>query len=405
MCEEKGDIRESIPITGVQGDGKHNNVIFSSMQPVVPALIVRDMPLYYAPREICLFVQSAKANVVRTMLFTSSVSPHFILLLKLTSVEEADTALHWLRENENPIPSRDILRTEFMHSFECETTEVDRSLRNFLAGEGSDDCVICLEACHSNPERLLFTLPCGHTIHMKCAGRMARWVCPVCRYAPLSAMTGIGVPSCDSCGDPHNPMFCLGCMKPFCNDHCTQHYRETGHAYCSSADGRETWNLMSDCLLGRVALEKNGELVEMCGKDDNFGSYLEHSIQEQLEMHALAAKRALSAARNEADQGKDELRKRLAAIQERIKEKRQVIEMGKRKVVISNLIETRRREVIDYSERIAVLRQEIAKLKSEVKEVRDVASDMHGCMELQIAARSSGGCATFDYVVNNRRKS
>ena len=380
---------ETIPVASPQKEKRCNNVILTSKEPVLPAAIVRGMYLYYSPADICQLALSLYPDVVRVALMLSGASPSFIMLLEGRGLREITRVVETQRRKPNAICSLDEIYWDFMHSFRCESVPVEKMIQAFLKGNYDDEhCAICLNQCTC--EHQLFTFPCGHTLHTKCVARMSQWECPVCRYAPISSLD---TACCKVCGSFDRPFVCLCCSDSFCNEHMRSHYRETGHAYCTSADRRETWNLMSGNSMRRITYDKSGEFVEMCAKDDQLRGYLEAAIDEQVEIHkSLAAQRVKKEAQK-IEMSIQKLRDVLEEKRKAIADMRTFVAEGekrKKKLDIArNILDHLKQRSVMAEQENEELKKEIKKLEEEVRSQTEFVRDIEGTLCLHAAGAMS----------------
>jgi hypothetical protein len=317
-------------------------------------------------------------------------TPSFVLLVQTRSTSDAESLLKDLRARPNPICSLDTLNFEFFHSFSFDAEGSNHLVSHFLQECYSDsNCAICLNPC--TRDHPLFVFPCDHALHMKCAARMAQWECPICRYAPIASLD---VACCQVCGSFDRPFVCLCCSRSFCNDHCREHYVQTGHAYCASADGRETWNLMSGSYMRRIAYDKSGEFVEMCAKEEQLRGYLEATIDEQVEIHKAIAAQRLKTERDALEQKRQRLRNAVAEKMARINTMRgRIGEQGgkvKRLAAAKKLLEFFKQRAIAAEREINERRAAVARLEADVENQAALVQDMERTVCISGSAALAG---------------
>lgn len=389
MNEDGEMITQTVPVTcadKTQGP----NLFFLTDRAAIPLVIIRDLRLYYSPTDVCNFLQPVCEHCNHVMLLLSSISPTFVLLMSTRTIEDARLLVERLRLHPNAISSMDTLTFDYVHSYSIGSRFLSHTIDKFLFKTFLDtNCAICLNPC--SEEYYLFTLPCGHTLHTHCESRMQQWECPVCRYVPISALD---VACCEVCGSFDRPFVCLRCARSFCYDHCLSHYQQTGHAYCASADGRETWNLMSGSSMKRIAIDKSGEFVELCAKDDLLRGYLEAALVEQIKIHKSLGKQKMKHEELKYIDEKNDLIHKIEETKRRIAEKKEKIAQRanreKRRTVAKSIFQGLQQRLENLPEENASLTKRNSELQKEIAEQAELVKDMEGTACIAAAATLKG---------------
>jgi Skp family chaperone for outer membrane proteins len=174
----------------------------------------------------------------------------------------------------------------------------------------------------------------------------------------------------------------------------TEHHEETGHSYCTSPDGRETRNLVSGTFANRVAREKDGELVEMCAKEDLVTQFLQNVISEQLRDQVACSHDRLRREREELEMKKRYLQERIQLLLEKLQGMNALLAekpiMVKRTEVVKKLVEhyrERNRGLAEENERAV---REVSAWVKEVEEKKALLNDMNATVALSGAALLRG---------------
>lgn len=368
-----------------------DNQIFLSKEPVGPVILIQGLRFYYSPSDICNYVLSFSDLCYIANLFISSLSPTFVLLLKTHSIKSAQTLMEKLKKNTNPICSMDILDFQYVHSVDFKSYSLSHRYSEFMDHKYLFDgqCPICL--IKFSIDQLLFILPCSHTLHAKCMTKIPQWKCPLCRDTPISSLE---ITCCDICQSYDNLFICLCCSRTFCRTHCHDHYVQEGHAYLASADGRETWNMMSGTSMKRIAMDKSGEFVEMCAKEDYLSNYLDSALANQIMIHQSLGDEKKA---NECQTIEDK-KKRLNIL---ILEKKNKIKMMKasidqkdikeKKLKCSlNILQTLNSRLEILPEENRQLEQENGQLEKQVQDMNEMITDMEATCKISLAACLTG---------------
>ena len=381
---------DRILVQAIEKMPKTKNSIILSKIPVTNLICIQGMRLYYSPSDICNFLERHAKCAMNCLVMIAEKTPTFLILLKLKTIDEAISLVAQLRKNPTPICSLDPLTYDFVKDFDFESDHLAHVVHRFRIDEFYDsNCAICL--CQLISEMQLITLCCGHTMHAPCAQKMKQWECPLCRYAPIST---IDATVCEVCGSFDRPFICLCCARSFCYEHCLEHFKETGHGYCASTDGRETWNLMSGTTMKRIAVDKSGEYVELCAKEDVLRSYLESALCKQLNVHReIQAQKSIAVA--------ESLEQECVDLEREMREKRKLIEEMKVKIknksvyekkipIANSLLEKLKEKHAAAEETTKKLELENEKLKKEVLEKAELVKDMEGTACITAAAALRG---------------
>ena len=390
------EIYLSVPIRYLKKMSPKQKQIFLCQEAIEPIILIRDLRLYFTPKDICEYILSFKKYCSQAVLLLSSLTPSFVLVVKTFSINDAKQLMSELVKVPNPICSMDYLGFDFVHSASFKSTKLFSTI---TSSHDDINCAICLNPC--NNKFLLLTLPCGHTFHAKCMTKMSNWECPICRYAPISSLA---VACCEICNSFDRPYVCLICARSFCHTHSHQHYEQTGHAYCVSADGRETRNLMSGSSMKRVAQDEDGKLVEMCAKDDLLRNYLEGALEEQLAIHKSLNKQQL---KHERDMIKQEEKKLISLIQEKKKEierkKKLIAEKSikeKKLKIVQEILQTKRNNFNQLPQTIKELQTENNLLEDQVSQQQDYINDIEATCAISGSVLFKGEnekvCITFN---------
>jgi hypothetical protein len=173
-----------------------------------------------------------------------------------------------------------------------------------------------------------------------------------------------------------------------------EHYEETGHAYCTSPDGRETRNLINGTFANRVAREKDGELVEMCAKEEHVAQYFQRVIDEQVQDQIAFAHERLRREREELEMKKRNLREKIEQTAEKLRKMADLMAkketMIKRSETVKNLIVFYQRRNNGLNEANERDEREVLKLAEAVEEKAALVSDMNATVALSAAALLKG---------------
>ncbi|OHT07516.1 hypothetical protein TRFO_05131 [Tritrichomonas foetus] len=402
---DSNNISQAIQILCREKTPPSANQIFLSPEPEVPIVLIRDLRLYYSPSDICNYAFSLKELCSHSLLLVSATSPSFVLLQKTSTIEAAKALMSEVKKHPNPICSMDSFEFDYVHSVSFQSPSLSHLYCSFMSLSLEDiNCAICLNPCNS--EFMLFSLPCAHTLHTRCMIKMSQWECPICRYTPISSLD---VACCEICNSFDRPFVCLCCARSFCHEHCHQHYKHTGHAYCASADGRETWNLMSGSSMKRLAVDKSGEFVEMCAKDDMLRNYLEAALEEQIAIHKSLSMQQL---KHENDMIESEKKRLANLIQERkrkIEEKEKLIEAKemkeKRLKYATQILQNLKTRLTVLPSENSQLEIENEKLEKQVEEQSELIKDMEGTCCITAAAVLKGKNEEVHVKFNNNNTS
>ena len=381
------EIFKSIPIISPEKfDINEMNVINLSQRPIYPIICISDLRLYYSPSDICNYISQFYGQNIHVMLFITKFSPSFIVLIKVDSIALAAELLSKVREHPAPISSMDTLHFDFFHSFSFSSPQLKNLGNSFLKEDFSTNkCVICLNKCGVHD---LFTFPCSHTLHIHCVSRMVKWECPVCRYAPISSLN---IASCEICGSFDRPYICLHCVHSFCYTHSIEHFQKCNHAYVASADGRETLNLLSRSSIQRIAMDKSGEFVEMCAKDDQLHNYLDAAIIEQVEIHRTINQQNIHDEAEKFQTQKSELELEIKNKSEKLKKMKELIEnkkiLLKKKDIAQNILKKQEKDAQNIEIENEKLRQENESLQKEIDEQRSLLMDMQSSAQIAVMAK------------------
>lgn len=369
----------------------YDNQIFLSKEPVEPVILIQGLRFYYLPSDICNYVLSFSDSCYAASLFLSAISPTFVLLLKTHSIESAQSLMANLKMNPNPICTMDYFDFQYVHSFDFKSKELLKRYSDFMNPKQLFDgqCPICLTKLTS--DQLLFILPCLHSLHAKCMTKVSQWKCPICRDTPISSLDAT---CCEMCQSDENLFICLCCGRSFCGTHCHDHYEQKGHAYLSSADGRETWNMMSGSSMKRIAMDKSGEFVEMCAKEDSLSNYLDAALTNQILIH-----QSLGEEKKKSES--EMIEKKKTKLKELILEKRKRIDMMKNSIsekgnkekrlqVSIQMQETLRKRLEELPKENKQLEETNKKLMIEAEETDQLIADMERTCNISVAAHIAG---------------
>ncbi|EAY03316.1 hypothetical protein TVAG_173610 [Trichomonas vaginalis G3] len=377
-------------IQSVEKGVKTSNFIHITDDPSSCLVCIQGLRLYYTPPDVCKFVNSFHTLASNCLVLLTDKSPTFTIILKAISIDSAKELLKKLKANPTPICSLDTLTYDFVQSFEFESQKLQLIVNRFSTNEFYDNnCAICLYQLVSDLQ--LITFPCGHSMHTTCAQRMKQWECPLCRYAPISSLS---LSPCEVCGTFDRPYICLSCARSFCYDHALEHFKNTGHGYCASADGRETWNLMSGTTMQRIAIDKSGEYVELCAKEDVLKSYLESALYEQLNIHreiecqeTAAILQSAESELTELDYELAEKRKKLESMKKLIQERKTIENKLKIATTMLEKFQEKEKDGQKLKEQLLI---ENEKLRNQIRDQEELISDMQTTASITAAAVLGG---------------
>lgn len=381
---------EIVLVQPIERGVKTENKIFLSHDATTNLVCIQGMRLYYSPSDICKFIGKHAQYASNCLIMLAEKTPTFVVLLKTKNIENSKKLVSVLNKNRTPICSLDELSYSYVKSYAIESERLSQTIDRFLNDQFYDSsCAICLCALVSDMQ--LITLCCGHTMHAQCAQKMKQFECPLCRYTPISALNES---SCEVCGSFDKPFICLCCARCFCYDHCLEHFKETGHGYCASTDGKETWNLMSGTTMKRIAVDKSGEYVEMCAKEDVLRSYLDSALYQQLAVHREIAaqknsdlKDSLESDLNEQERELEKLRKQHNEMKTAIENK----EIYRRKLQIArSILEKIQEKQKNAAELGKQLEKENKELEINIAENESLLKDMEGTACISAAAALKG---------------
>ena len=384
------EIFKSIPIISPEKANVNDiNIINLSQRPIHPIICISEMKLFYSPSDICNYLSQLYGRNIHVMLFITKFSPSFLLLIKTKTIPSVVELLSKIQEHSSRISSMDTLQFDYFHSFSFSSPRIKQLGNSFLSNSFSPtNCGICLNKCSKHD---LFTFPCSHTLHIHCVSRMSKWECPVCRYAPISSLN---IACCEICGSFDRPYICLHCVHSFCYTHAYEHFKESGHAYCASADGRETLNLLSTSSMKRLAVEKNGEFVELCAKDDQLQNYLDAAIIEQVEIHRTIAQQNLNDEAENIEKQKAELELEIKKKTEELKRRKELIEtkklLLKRRDIAKQILEQKKNSAQNIEEENEKLKKENIYLQNQIIEQKSLLIDMQNSAQIAVAAKMKG---------------
>lgn len=369
----------------------YDNQIFLSKEPVGPIILIQGLRFYYSPSDICNYVLSFGDLCYIANLFISAISPTFVLLLKTHSIDSARILMSKLKLHPNPICSMDYFDFQYVHSVDFKSSSLSQRYSDFVNSKSLFDaqCPICLITLTS--DQLLFILPCSHILHAKCMTKVSQWKCPICRDTPIFSLE---VTCCEICQSDENLFICLCCGRSYCGTHCRDHFEQKGHAYLASADGRETWNMMSGSSMKRIAMDKSGEFVEMCAKEDSLSNYLEGALSNQIMIHnSLGVEKKKNELKMIEEKEKKlkeliiEKKKKIEMMRNSIAAKEEKVERLKNSV---NLLDKFQQRLNELPEKNRQLEEENIKLMKQVDETNQLIHDMEGTCNISVAAQLKG---------------
>lgn len=381
---------QRVCIQSVEKGIKTSNIITLGDDPSKCLVCIQGLRLYYTPSDVCKFINSYHAYSSNSIVLLTDKSPTFTIIAKGNSIDATIKMLNELNLNPTPICSLDTLSFNYVSSFEFESRKLKQVVDRFISNEFYDNnCAICLCALVSDLQ--LITFSCGHSMHTACAQRMKQWECPLCRYAPISSLS---LSPCEICGTFDRPYICLTCAHSFCYEHALVHFNQMGHGYCASADGRETWNLMSGTTMQRIAIDKSGEYVELCAKEDVLKTYLESALYEQLNIHreiegqkTAALMQAAESELSDLEFEVSEKRKKLEKMKKMIEDRKQFEQKIK---IASNMLEKFQENQKDGQARKDRLISENEKLKNQIRDQEELINDMKSTASITAAAVLGG---------------
>jgi len=373
-------------VADVESSRKGNNYLILSEKPIMPLICVQGLKYYYTPSEICKFFESVSKFVSNSFLIPSYESASFIGLLLARNIEDAICLMSILQKNTVPICSIDILSYDFVARL-CFESHSLKFITNKISGfqDCNETCVICLN--HLISDYQLLTFGCGHTVHTHCIQDLTQWECPLCRFCPI---TLIGGPCCESCGSKDKLFICLCCAKSFCLDHCYSHFIETSHPYCSSSDGYENLNLLSGKSVMRIAMDKSGELVELCAKEDQIHLYIEAVMNEELSNYNRFAAFQLENLKKEQKDVIDELSRLVESKEKELESERALVKsrdmLNKRKKITNDMYHSFISQMDTIESEISAIEKEIICLNKSIIESEEMKNDMEGAALISMAA-------------------
>lgn len=389
--EQSKAIFLSIPVFSPEKFGPQSNQIFLSQKQISNILLIEGLRLYYSPAEICNYALSFSDTCSQSLLFLSYFDSGYLLLLNAKSKEAARSVYEFVQQHPSPICSMDEFHCYYVHSVCFMSVTLTQVYSAFCDSSNliNENCPICLNPCNS--ESMLFSLPCSHTLHAKCMTKMSQWRCPFCRYEPFSGLDAV---RCEICNESKNLFICLCCAQTFCSLHCHDHFQTTKHPYYTSSDRQETWNLMNGSTMSRIALEKTGEFVEMCAKDDMLNNYLEQAIEEQIVLHSSILYKKRQEEQEIVKLKADKIRQQINAKREEIEKKKKLIEerkdIEKKIPVVQSLLNQTNQRLRELPKLNQQLETQNRKFNQEIIEKADLIKDMEANCSIITSAAFKG---------------
>ena len=147
---------------------------------------------------------------------------------------------------------------------------------------------------------------------------------------------------------------------------------------------------MSGTTMKRIAVDKSGEYVEMCAKEDVLRSYLESALCKQLNVHREIQAQKMYQKAESLEQECIDLQAEIKEKKNKIAEMKKAIEnkeVYKKKIPIAkSILESINENYKTADERSEILEKENEKLKNEVIEKAQLVKDMEGTYAITAAA-------------------
>ena len=102
-------------------------------------------------------------------------------------------------------------------------------------------------------------LPCQHTFHAECFGRVTEGICPLCRFNVAESRA-----ECADCGHTSDLWMCLVCGGVRCgqysNHHATHHHSlHPSHGFAMQVGGLRVWDFTARTFVHRVVASLEGD--------------------------------------------------------------------------------------------------------------------------------------------------
>jgi uncharacterized coiled-coil protein SlyX len=151
---------------------------------------------------------------------------------------------------------------------------------------------------------------------------------------------------------------------------------------------------MSGTYAQRIALDKSGEFVELCAKEDQLRGYLAGAIEEQVEINRAVGAQRVKTERDGLEERKRALEEDVAAKRARVARMSEVVAAheGKvqRRAAAQKLIDWLREREEKVRKENEVTRERIARLEAEVAEQASLVRDLEQTVSITGSAALAG---------------
>lgn len=308
----------------------------------------------------------------RFLVFCEKTSQKLITLLKVDRKKE-----EFLKKarSVDQISTFDRLEVHFIKDYSFESDILNHIYNRFIDRGINDECVLCISSfAEKQNDPYTVTFGCGHSFHVKCAMNMNSWMCPLCRGAIFNVTNSN---CCVVCSSPNHLYSCITCLKTFCSVHCDKHFKEVGHPYVLSIDSMESFNLLLDESLKRLALEKDGEIVEMCSKSEDLGEILTKTSEFLFRQHTQSNDMYIMTQKSKKEEKLNDLMKILEEKRAKLDNMKEVIEsrgnLMKKIRIQENYLKSLRNENYDD---IPQLEEKNLRLREELESSKSVLNDI-----------------------------